>query len=350
MDKQRIASFADTVYRDVAGAMTIGMAYVGLRTGLFSALAESGPVTATALAERAGLHLRYVEEWLNGMTAAQWLEHDEETGTFTLPDEHTFLLDSEGTDHYMGGLFLACHSLTKLAPQIVDVFRNGGGIPFDAFGPEWIEAVDLLNSGAYANRLASYWMAQIPDVAARLEEGGRAFDVGCGVGRAAMALGAAYPSAEILGVDMDTRSIAQARDAAEQAGLSHVKFFEGSIADVSKGDGYDFATLFDCLHDLTEPVETLGQIRSLLKPEGALMVMEPMAADRLVDNINPLGAIYYGFSTFHCMTQSLAQGGPGLGTCLGPTRTLELLREGGFSHAEALPIKSQTNSFFVARP
>ena len=104
------------------------MAYVGLRTGLFSALAESGPVTATALAERAGLHLRYVEEWLNGMTAAQWLEHDEETGTFTLPDEHTFLLDSEGTDHYMGGLFLACHSLTKLAPQIVDVFRNGGGI------------------------------------------------------------------------------------------------------------------------------------------------------------------------------------------------------------------------------
>ena len=350
MDKQCIASFADNVYRDVAGAMTIGMAYVGLRTGLFAALAESGPITATALAERSGLHLRYVEEWLNGMTAAQWLEHDEETGTFTLPNEHAFLLDSEGTDHYMGGLFLACQSLTKLAPEIVDVFRTGGGIPFDAFGPDWIEAVDILNSGMYANRLTSYWMAQLPDVAARLEDGGRAFDLGCGVGRAALILGDAYPSAEILGVDMDAQSVAQAREAAKSAGLSNVQFLNGSVADVSKGDGYDFATLFDCLHDLTEPVETLEQIRSLLKPDGALMVMEPKAADRLQDNINSLGAIYYGFSVFHCMTQSLAQGGPGLGTCLGPTRTLELLWEGGFSLAEALPIKSQTNSFFLARP
>lgn len=350
MDKQRIASFADDVYRDVSGAMTIGMAYVGLRTGLFAALAKSGPVTVPALAEQTGLNQRYVEEWLNGMTAAQWLEHDEATDTFTLPEEHAFLLDSEGTDHYMGGLFLACQSLTKLAPQIVDAFQNGGGIPFDAFGPEWVEALDHLNSGTYANRLASYWMPQLPDVAARLEAGGSAFDLGCGVGSATLALGAAYPSAEILGVDMDATSIAQARDAAKQADLSHVKFFEGSVADVSRGDGYDLATLFDCLHDLTEPVATLGEIRSLLKPDGALLVMEPKAADRLQDNINSLGAIYYGFSVFHCMTQSLAQGGPGLGTCLGPTRTLELLREGGFSQAEALPIKSQTNSFFVARP
>lgn len=350
MEKERIASFADDVYQDVAGAMTIGLAYVGLRTGLFTALAQSGPVAATMLAEQTGLHQRYVEEWLNGMTAAGWLEHDEEAGTFTLPEEHAFLLDSEGTDHYMGGLFVACQSLTKLAPQIVDAFRNGGGVPFDAFGPEWIEAVDLLNSGAYANRLASYWMTQLPDVAARLEAGGRAFDLGCGVGRATMALGAAYPSADILGVDMDAKSIAQAKDAAQQAGLSHVEFFEGSIGDVPKGEGYDLATLFDCLHDLTDPAQTLGEIRSLLKPDGALLVMEPKAADRLQDNINSLGAIYYGFSVFHCMTQSLAQGGPGLGTCLGPTRTVELLREGGFSRAEALPIKSQTNSFFVARP
>lgn len=350
MDKQRIASFADIAYRDVAGAMTIGLAYVGLRTGLFAALAKSGPVAAPALAEQSGLTLRYVEEWLNGMAAAQWLEYDEATDTFTLPEEHAFLLDSEGTDHYMGGLFIACQSLTKLAPQIVDAFHNGGGVPFDAFGPEWVEAVDLLNSGAYANRLASYWIPQMPDVAARLEAGGRAFDLGCGVGRAAMALGAAYPSANILGVDMDATSIAQARDAATQAGLSHVEFFEGSIGDVSKGDGYDLATLFDCLHDLTEPVETLGEIRSLLKPDGALFIMEPKAADRLQDNINSLGAIYYGFSVFHCITQSLAQGGPGLGTCLGPARTLELLREGGFSQAEELPIKSQTNAFFVARP
>lgn len=350
MDKQRIADFADTVYRDMAGTMTIGLAYVGLRAGLFTALAGAGPLTPATLAERTDLQLRYVEEWLNGMTAAGWLEFDEATGTFALPEEHAFLLASEGTDHYMGGLFLAGPSLLSLAPRMVDVFRNGGGIPFDAAGPDWIEAVDLLNSGAYDNRLVSYWMAQLPDVANCLEQGGRALDIGCGVGRAALVLGAAYPAAEILGVDMDAQSVAQAQQAAKSAGLSHVRFQNGSVADVAKKDGYDFATLFDCLHDLTEPVETLGQIRALLKPDGALMVMEPRAADRLQDNVNSLGAIYYGFSVFHCMTQSLAQDGPGLGTCLGPTRTLDLLREGGFSRAEALPIKSQTNMFYVARP
>lgn len=349
MDKERIARFAEAVYRDTAGAMTIGMAYVGLRTGLFSALADGAPVTAAELAQRSGLQPRYVEEWLNGMTAAGWLDHDGAAGTFAMPAEHAFLLASEGTDHYMGGLFLV-GSLLSQGPRVVEAFRNGGGVPFDAFGPEWVEAMDLMNSGAYTHRFASYWMKQLPDISARLEAGGRALDFGCGVGHATLALAAAYPRAEIVGVDLDAYSVAQAQDAARAAGLEHVEFRAASIADIAKDDGFDFATMFDCLHDLSEPTQTLGQVRALLKPDGVLMVMEPKAADRLEDNINPLGAIYYGFSIFHCMTQSLAQGGPGLGTCMGPARTMELLREGGFSDVAQLPIKSQTNLFFAARP
>lgn len=350
MDKQRIATFADTVYRDTAGAMTIAMAYVGLRTGLFTALADGEPVTVAELAERAGLQARYVEEWLNGMTAAGWLEHDGAAGTFVMPAEHAFLLASEGTDHYMGGLFLAGPPLLSQAPQVAEAFRDGGGVPFDAFGPEWVEAMDLMNSGAYTHRFASYWMKQLPDISARLEAGGRALDLGCGVGHATLALAEAYPRAEIVGVDLDSHSVAQAKQAAQAAGLDHVEFRVGSIGEIAKGDGFDFATMFDCLHDLTEPTQVLGQVRALLKPDGALMVMEPKAADRLEDNINPLGAIYYGFSIFHCMTQSLAQGGPGLGTCMGPAQTMELLRESGFSDVAQLPIKSQTNLFFAARP
>jgi ubiquinone/menaquinone biosynthesis C-methylase UbiE len=333
----------------MAGAMSIGMGYIGQRTGLFNALVETGPVAAADLANRTALHHRYVEEWLRGMTAAGWIEHDEASDTFALPQEHAYLVASERTDHFMGGLFLAGPALLSQASRVAQAFRDGGGVPFDAFDADWIEAMDLMNGGTYIHRLASYWMAQLPDVTARLEAGGRALDLGCGVGRVSLALADAYPAAEVVGVDPDAGSIARAREAAAAAGAARVRFVEGTVSDLPPEDLYDFAALFNCLHDLTDPVETLSEIRSLLKPDAALMVMEPKAADRLADNVHSLGTVYYGFSLFHCMTQSLAQGGPGLGTCLGPERTMALLREGGFSDVAQLPIKSQINMFYAAR-
>ncbi len=350
MDKDRVAKFANTVYRDMAGAMSIGMGYLGQRTGLFSALAEGGPATPSRLAESTGLHPRYVEEWLKGMTASGWLEHDEAVGTFELPQEHAYLIASEGTDHFMGGLFLAGPSLLSQAPHVAQAFRDGGGIPFEAFDADWIEAMDLMNSGPYVHRLASYWMTQMPDVATRLESGGHALDLGCGVGRVSLALAEAYPNAVVVGVDPDAGSLARAREAAAKASAKHVRFVEGTVSDLPEEDQFDYVAVFDGLHDLTDPVGTLSAVRAHLKPDGAVMVMEPKAADRLADNVNPLGAVYYGFSLFHCMTQSLAQGGPGLGTCLGPERTVALLREGGFSDVTQLPIRSQINLFYAARP
>jgi SAM-dependent methyltransferase len=307
-------------------------------------------VTPAELAESTGLHERYVEEWLSGMTAAGWLEHDGIAGRFSLPDEHAYLLASEGTDHFMGGLFLAGPALLSQAPAVARAFREGGGVHFHDFGDEWVEAMDVMNSGVYDRRLASYWMEQIPDVAERLRAGGRALDVGCGAGKVALALAAAYPAASVTGIDPDPVSIARARAAAEAAGASGVRFVEGTVGDIPADGGHDLALLFDCLHDLTEPEETLAAIRARLAPDGALLVMEPRAADSLEDNVNPLGTVYYGFSLFHCMTQSLARGGPGLGTCLGPERTMDLMRRGGFSRVEMLPIKSQTNLFYAARP
>lgn len=349
MDKERIAQFADTVYRDMAGAMSIGMAYLGQKNGLFDALATAGPATSARLASRTGLQPRYVEEWLKGMTAAGWLEYDETSDSFALPEEHAYLIASEGTDHFMGGLFLAGPALLSQAPRVAQAFRDGGGVPFDAFDADWIEAMDLMNGGAYTHRLASYWLAQLPDVSARLESGGRALDVGCGVGRASLALAEACPAAEVVGIDPDATSVARARDAAAALGAGRVRFIEGTVSDLPPDELYDFAALFDCLHDLTDPVGTLSEIRARLKPDGVLMVMEPKAADRLADNFNSLGTVYYGFSLFHCMTQSLARGGPGLGTCLGPRRTMALLREGGFSDVAQIPIKSQINLFYAAR-
>ncbi len=349
MDKERIGAFADAVYRDMAGAMAIGMGYLGLKAGLFEAMKAGAPVSAGALAEATGLQPRYVEEWLNGMTAAGWLEHDEQSGTFALPAEHAFLLASEGTDHFMGGLFLAGPSLLSQAPEVARAFREGGGVHFQDFDDDWIEALDLMNGGAYRNRLAGYWMKQLPEIDERLAAGGRALDIGCGVGRVSLALAEAYPEARITGFDPDGNSVAQARAAAAESGAKRVDFIEGVITDVAPNTEFDFAGMFDCLHDLPEPEATLAEIRRRMAPGGAIMVMEPRAGDRLADNAHSLGTVYYGFSLFHCMTQSLAQGGPGLGTCMGPAKTMSLLRGAGFSEVRELPIKSQTNMFFAGR-
>lgn len=349
MEKERIGAFAKDVYRDMAGAMAIGMGYIGQRTGLFKSMASAGPITHSELAEHTGLHPRYVEEWLKGMTAAGWLEFDTNDRTFSLPAEHAFLLASEGTDHFMGGLFLAGPALLSQAPALAQAFKEGGGVPFDEYDDDMIDAINLMNGGPYEHRLASYWMEQVPEVAERLRSGGRILDIGCGVGSVAQALANAYPDAEIIGVDPDERSIQRAKEAVATDASGRVQFVTGTINDIPEDSIFDFATLFDCLHDLTDPLETLVEIRARLAPDATLMVMEPRVADRLEDNINPLGTTYYGFSLFHCMTQSLAQGGPGLGTCMGPEATMSLLKDGGFASVEQLPIKSQTNLFYAAR-
>jgi 2-polyprenyl-3-methyl-5-hydroxy-6-metoxy-1,4-benzoquinol methylase len=190
----------------------------------------------------------------------------------------------------------------------------------------------------------------MPAVVRALTEGGRVLDVGCGAGRVCAAIAKDFPRAEIVGLDPDAESIRQAEAAAAEAGLAgRIRFIRGTTGTVERGSGFDLITACDCLHDFAAPRETLSEIRALLKPEGTLFIIEPKAADALERNINPIATMFYGFSLFHCMTQSLAQGGPGLGTCMGPARTEALLREAGFGRVERLEIKSPVNLFYAAR-
>ena len=154
-----------------------------------------------------------------------------------------------------------------------------------------------------------------------------------------------------MGLDPDPETIRQARAAATGAGLGdRIQFIANITSELERGEGFDLITACDCVHDFSAPGKTLGELRHLLKPDGVLFIVEPKAADRMQDNINSIAAMYYGFSLFHCMTQSLADGGPGLGTCMGPKRTEALLRAAGFGRVEMLDIKSQTNLFYTARP
>ncbi|HWP27144.1 MAG TPA: class I SAM-dependent methyltransferase [Xanthobacteraceae bacterium] len=351
MDKNKIKGFVDKVYGDMAGAMTVAMAYVGTKTGLFRAMAGKGPLRAADVVAASGLQPRYVEEWLTGMAAAGYLDYDPAQQTFHLPDEHAFLLASEGTDHFMGGLFYFAPTLFAAAPKVADAFRTGGGVRFADFGPDCAGALDVMNGGQYEHRLCGYWLAKLPRVIERLQSGGRVLDFGCGLGRVAITIARTFPSCEVVAVDIDAASIERAKAAAGNEGLNgRIRFLATTAGELDQSLPFDLIIACDCIHDLSSPQQTLSALRELLKPDGTLFIVEPKAADRLEDNFNPVGTMYYGFSLFHCLTQSLAQGGPGLGTCMGPARLRQLLHEAGFRRFEQLDIKSQSHAFYAAGP
>jgi 2-polyprenyl-3-methyl-5-hydroxy-6-metoxy-1,4-benzoquinol methylase len=345
VDKEKARQALDKVFRDMAGAMTAGMVYVGIKTGLWKTLQGRGPLPASEVVKLSGLQPRYVEEWLKGMVAAGYLDYDPSGETYALPEEHAYFLASDDSDHFVGGLFAMVPPVMRIAPDVVRAFSEGGGVPFERFGPECVEALELINGGQYDTRFTDYWMKSAPQAAERLRAGGRALDVGCGSGRVCIALAKAFPKAEIIGIDPDAESIRRAKAAAPG-----MKFHVRTTAEMQRDSGFDFITLCDALHDLAKPVETLEEIRALLKPDGTLFIVEPKAADRLEDNRNPVAATFYGFSLFHCMTQSLARGGPGLGTCLGPAATEALVRRAGYTRFARLDIKSLTNLFYSAQP
>jgi len=346
MDKEKVKLAVDHVFRDMAGAMSAGMAFVGTRTGLFRAMQGKGAMTPGEVARASGLQPRYVEEWLKGMVASGYLHYDPAAQTYALPEELAYFLASDGTDHFVGGLFAMVPPLMRVAPQVAEAFENGGGVRFEDFGPDCVEALDLINRGQYEARFTDYWLSALPQVVERLRAGGRVLDVGCGSGRVCIALKKAFPKAEVVGIDPDAESIRRARAAAPQG----IRFEAKTTRELERGAGFDLITICDCIHDLAEPVATLKEIRSLLKPGGTLFIIEPRAADRVEDNRNPVATMFYGFSIFHCMTQSLARGGPGLGTCLGPAGTARLAREAGFTQFKQLDLKSQTNLFYAAKP
>jgi len=338
MDKDKQKQAIDRVLRDMAGAMVAGLALVGTRTGLFRAMAGKGAMTLDAVVSASKLQRRYVEEWLKGMTSAGYLDYQD--GKYTLSDEMAYFVASEGTDHFVGGMWEMVPPLIRVAPRVAEAFAKGGGVPFSDFGADCVNALDLIKRGQYDERFASYWLKSLPEVTAKLQAGGRMLDFGCGSGRVAMAIKRAFPKAQVAGFDIDAQSIQRARETDLDIAFD---------TKVPKGQ-FDLVSICDCIHDLAAPVDTLRQVHGLVAPGGTLFIVEPKAADRLEDNKNPVATMFYGFSVFHCMTQSLARGGPGLGTCMGPAQTEKLVREAGFKGFKMLDIKSMTNLFYAATP
>jgi len=351
LDQAMLDSFTERAFRDLSGAYISAMCILGDRLGLFKALAALGPTSSAELAAHAHVNERYAREWLSALTCAAYIEYDPARGRFTLPPEHAAVLAEEGGPHFIGGEYAQLPALLGVLDQLTTAFRQGGGVPQTAYHESLYMGLDRNSVALYQQVLVQEWIPVLPAVQAALERGIAVADVGCGGGRALIALAQAFPQSRFTGYDLHAPTLALAQQQAEAAGVAErVRFV---LADAAEGlpEQYDLITTFLVVHDAAHPRQLLRAIRAALKPEGTYLCVEVKVSSRLEKNIGPLGAYCYGTSVLYCLTTSLAAGGEGLGTAgLPATKVEELCTEAGFSRVRRLPIDHPFRQVFAVTP
>jgi SAM-dependent methyltransferase len=329
LDQAKVGEFFGKVVQDVAATLHAGLVLIGDKLGLYRAMAGAGPLTPADLAKRTGTRERYVREWLSAQAAGGYVTYDAATGCFTLPPEHAFLL----LDADVPGAFQLSVGSVRDEPKITEGFRTGAGVGWHEHDAGVYEGCERFFRPGYAMNLVSQWIPALEGVKARLEAGGRVADVGCGHGASTIIMAQAFPRSSFAGFDYHPASVEWARRAADKAGVGDRAIFEVAAAKDYPGTGYDLVTFFDCLHDMGDPVGAARHVRKSLAPGGVWMLVEPFANDRLEDNLNPVGRLYYSASTLLCTPASLSQEvGLALGAQAGETRLREVLTEAGFTH------------------
>jgi SAM-dependent methyltransferase len=320
-------AFAERIFGIYTDSMLTLMLDIGHRTGLFDAAAQ-GPATSAELSKRAGLQERYVREWLGAMTTGGVVTYDPDTETFSLPPAHAACLAGDGSANLAPLSVITGHLATHL-DGVIHAFREGGGVPYEAFRPRFTEVMDNLSRGFLDGQLLAGVLPLTGDLPDRLTEGIRVADIGCGTGHAINLLAAEYPASSFVGYDIGADAIAQARAEAERMGLTNARFEVRDVVDLPGELDAIFA--FDAIHDQADPAGVLRATYRALRPGGVFVMFDIKASSHLERNVdNPLAPFLYSISTLHCMTVSLALGGAGLGTCWGEELARQMLADAGF--------------------
>src|SRR6059058_923796 len=349
LDMNKLNAFVGQFVSDLGAAAHAGMVVIGEKLGLYKALA-SGSMSSTELARKTSTDERYVREWLSSQAAGGYVSFDAKTNKFSLSEEQAFTLADENSPAYLPGAFeLALGSLAAV-PRITESFRTGNGMG-------WGEHVDGVFHGCekffrpgYAANLVSAWIPALHDVREKLEAGARVADVGCGQGASTVLMAKAFPKSRFFGFDYHDKSIEAARESAKRAGVADRVNFEVSKAKEFPGSEYDFVAVFDCLHDMGDPVGASAHVRKCLAKDGTWMIVEPFANDQLQDNLNPVGRVYYSFSTLLCTPCSRSQEvGLCLGAQAGEKRIREVVTSAGFTRFRRAT-ETPFNIIYEARP
>jgi len=331
VDQELLYSLLGKTISDFGAVFHAPLVLLGDRLGLYRALRDGSPITPAGLAERTGTAERYVREWLNAHAAAGYVDYYPQTGQYAMSPEQAMIFADEGGPAFIVGAFQSAVGAGAILPALESAFRTGEGVGWHEHNHQVFRGTERFYKSGYVANLVSNWIPAITGAQEKLTAGGRVADVGCGHGASTILMAQAFPDARFFGYDYHAPSIAAARERAAAAGLSDRVHFEVGGAKDFAGGAYDLITIFDALHDLGDPVGAAAHIRSVLKPDGAWMIVEPYADDRLEANFNPIGRAYFAASTLLCTPCSLAQeGGMALGAQAGEARLRAIVTGAGF--------------------
>ena len=349
IDQDKLMEFLHRFVGDLGAAMAAGNVVVGDRLGLYRALAD-GPLLPAELAGRTGTAPRYVDEWLRGQAAGGYVEYDPADGRYSLTPEQAFALANPDGAVYAPGAFQLALGTLKAEPQVTEAFRTGAGIGWHQHDGEVFVGCERFFRPGYIANLTEAWLPALDGVTGRLRAGARVADIGCGHGASTILMAQAFPESTFTGSDYHEDSILEARKRAADAGLTDRVSFEVASAQTFAGGPYDLVTSFDCLHDMGDPVGAARHVHEQLAPDGTWMVVEPRAEDTVSGNLNPVGRVYYSFSTFLCVPSALAQdGGYSLGAQAGEAAIGRLAGDAGFGSFRRVA-ETPFNLVYEARP
>ena len=332
INEAKLNEFMGRFVGDIGAVMHAATIVVGDQLGLYKELAAAGPCDAQQLARKTGTDPRYLKEWLCAQAASGYITYDKETEKFSMTEEQAFALAEEGSPAFVPGAFQIAVAQFKAIPKMMQAMRTGIGIGWHEHDAALFHGTERFFRPGYAANLVSSWIPALDGVENRLKIGARVADVGCGHGASTIIMAQAFPEATFTGFDYHAPSIEHARKAAADAGVGDRVGFEVARAQDYPGDGYDFVAVFDCLHDMGDPVGAAAHVRASLKSDGTWMIVEPYGKDKLEDNLNPVGRVYYSASTFICTPASRSQEvGACLGAQAGESRLKEVVTQGGFT-------------------
>jgi SAM-dependent methyltransferase len=332
IDESKLNEFMGKALADMGGAANAALVLLGDRLGLYKAMAGAGPMTSKEVAQKTGTSERYVREWLSAQAAGGYVHYEPATGKFTLLDEQAAVLAVEDSPTFIPGAYQVLAALLHDEPKIREAFRTGAGFGWHEHDGNLFEGTERFFRPGYAAHLVTDWIPALDGVEAKLQAGAKVADLGCGHGASTVLMARAYPKSRFFGFDYHAPSIERARASAAKAKVDERVAFEVATAKSFPASGFDLVACFDCLHDMGDPVGAATHVRRSLRPDGTWMIVEPFANDRLEENLNPIGRIYYAASTLVCTPASLAQEvGLGLGAQAGETRLRQVVTEGGFS-------------------
>ena len=350
IDMDKLMGFVFKAVDEVGATLNTALVVMGDRLGLYKALADGGPQTPAEIAKRTGTAERYVREWLNAQAAGGYVTYDPDSGRYTLPAEQAFALTDESCPAYLPGFFQTALGALADSPRITEAAKTGAGVGWHEHVHDVFEGCERFFRPGYNANLVPAWLPALDGVVDKLQRGATVADVGCGHGASTILMAQAFPGSTFAGSDYHEGSITTARQRAAEAGVSDRVRFEVASANSFSGRGYDLVTMFDCLHDLGDPVGAARHVRQALAPDGTWMIVEPIAGDRVEDNLNPLGRLFYGFSTLLRTPASLSQDvGLALGGQAGEARIRDVVTQAGLTRFRRAS-ETLINAVFEARP